>query len=92
VNRWELERRNRRWMIAKRTLLPVDGSEPPLELAELQAIGSCVLDPAMAETSSEVLDQFVRSLPAHIGHNRPSLVSDKNKDAPGGTTDERTTP
>ena len=33
VNRWELERRNRRWMmIAKRTLLPVDGSEPPLEL------------------------------------------------------------
>ena len=24
VNRWELERRNRRWMIAKRTLLPVD--------------------------------------------------------------------
>jgi hypothetical protein len=79
-------------MIAKRTLLPVDGSEPPLELAELQAIGSCVLDPAMAETSSEVLDQFVRSLPAHIGRNRPSLVSDKNKDAPGGTTDERTTP
>src|SRR5216684_8346036 len=32
VNRWELERRNRRWRIAKRTLLPVDGSEPPLEL------------------------------------------------------------
>ena len=32
VNRWELERRNRRWMIAKRTLLPVDGSDPPLEL------------------------------------------------------------
>ena len=37
------------------------------ELAELQAIGSCVLDPAVAETSSEVLDAFIRSLPAHIG-------------------------
>ncbi len=67
-------------------------SGQPRELAELQAVGSCVLDPAMAETSSEVLDQFVRSLPAHIGRNRPSLVSDKNKDAPGGTADKRTTP
>lgn len=27
VNRWELTRCDRRWMIAKRTLLPVDGSE-----------------------------------------------------------------
>lgn len=27
VNRWELERHDGRWMIAKRTLLPVDGSE-----------------------------------------------------------------
>ncbi|SON57732.1 hypothetical protein HDIA_4191 [Hartmannibacter diazotrophicus] len=26
VNRWELERHDGRWMIAKRTLLPVDGS------------------------------------------------------------------
>ena len=32
MNRWELERRNLRWIIAKRMLLPVDGSEPPLEL------------------------------------------------------------
>jgi len=27
VNRWELNRHDGRWMIAKRTLLPVDGSE-----------------------------------------------------------------
>jgi hypothetical protein len=72
-------------------VLEFDGGQPR-ELAELQAIGSCVLDPAMAETSSEVLDQFVRSLPAHIGRNRPSLVSDENKNALGGTTNERTTP
>jgi hypothetical protein len=32
VNRWELERHNRRWMIAKRTLLPVDGSAIHREL------------------------------------------------------------
>lgn len=32
VNRWELERHNGRWMIAKRTLLPIDGSEMPREL------------------------------------------------------------
>jgi hypothetical protein len=27
VNRWDLERRDGRWMIARRTLLPVDGSD-----------------------------------------------------------------
>jgi hypothetical protein len=32
VNRWELERRDGRWMIAKRTLLPVDGSDLQQEL------------------------------------------------------------
>lgn len=32
VNRWELERRNGRWMIAKRTLLPADGSAIHQEL------------------------------------------------------------
>lgn len=32
VNRWELERHNGRWMIAKRTLLPVDGSDIHQEL------------------------------------------------------------
>ena len=32
VNRWELERRSGRWVIARRTLLPVDGSEAPREL------------------------------------------------------------
>jgi len=32
VNRWELERHNGRWMIAKRTLLPVDGSAIHQEL------------------------------------------------------------
>jgi hypothetical protein len=71
--------------------LEFDGGQPR-ELAELQAIGSCVLDPAMAETSPEVLDRFVRSLPAHIGRTRPSLASDENKDALGDTADERTTP
>lgn len=32
VNRWELERRDRRWTINKRTLLPVDGSDMHREL------------------------------------------------------------
>jgi hypothetical protein len=32
VNRWELERRDGRWTIGKRTLLPVDGSELHQEL------------------------------------------------------------
>jgi hypothetical protein len=32
VNRWELERHDGRWMIARRTLLPVDGSEIHQEL------------------------------------------------------------
>jgi hypothetical protein len=49
-----------------------------------------VLDPLMAETSAEVRDRFVRSLPAHVGRARPSM-SDENKDAPGDTADERTT-
>jgi hypothetical protein len=71
--------------------LEFDG-EQPREMAELQAIGSCVLDPLMAETSPEVLCAFVRSLSAHIGRTRPALVSDENKDAPGGTADDRATP
>lgn len=32
VNRWELERHDGRWKIAKRTLLPVDGSQAHREL------------------------------------------------------------
>lgn len=32
VNRWELEKHDGRWRIAKRTLLPVDGSDPHQEL------------------------------------------------------------
>lgn len=32
VNRWELERRDGRWVIARRTLLPADGSDPHLAL------------------------------------------------------------
>ncbi len=32
VNRWELERCNNRWIIQKRTLLPVDGSDGHREL------------------------------------------------------------
>jgi hypothetical protein len=43
-------------------MLEFDGGQPR-ELAELQAIGSCVLDTAMAETSSEVLDRFSLSSP-----------------------------
>jgi hypothetical protein len=70
--------------------LEFDGGQPR-ELAELQAIGSCVLDPAIAETSSEVLYQFVRSLPAHIGRVRPSLVSDEHKDVPGTSGFSETT-
>lgn len=32
VNRWELERCEGRWRVAGRTLLPVDGTDPPLAL------------------------------------------------------------
>ncbi|HBK45167.1 MAG TPA: nuclear transport factor 2 family protein [Xanthomonadaceae bacterium] len=32
VNRWELERHHGRWRIARRTLLPVDGSDAQLDL------------------------------------------------------------
>ncbi|MEF2070338.1 hypothetical protein [Consotaella aegiceratis] len=32
MNRWELEKHGGRWQIAKRTLLPVDGSDPHQEL------------------------------------------------------------
>lgn len=32
VNRWELIRSNGRWMIARRTLLPVDGTDGPRKL------------------------------------------------------------
>jgi hypothetical protein len=71
--------------------LEFDGGQPR-ELAELQAIGSCVLDPVMAETNPEVLYGVVRSLAAHIGRTRLSLVSDEIKDAPGATVDERATP
>ncbi|KAF1003431.1 MAG: hypothetical protein GAK28_04716 [Luteibacter sp.] len=39
VNRWELERHDGRWMIARRTLLPVDGSEAHQALLR-QAVGS----------------------------------------------------
>lgn len=63
-------------------VLEFDGGHPR-ELAELQAIGSCVLDPAMAETSSEALDRFIRSLPAHIGRTRPSGTPDEKEDDPG---------
>ncbi|MGM4892066.1 hypothetical protein [Tardiphaga sp. 839_C3_N1_4] len=38
----------------------------PRELAELQAIGSCVLDEAMGRTEGGQIEQFVRSLPTHI--------------------------
>jgi hypothetical protein len=71
--------------------LEFDGGQPR-EMAKLQATGSCVLDPAMAETSPEALDRFVRSLPAHIGRTRPSSVFDEHNDAPGGAADDRTTP
>ena len=72
-------------------VLEFDGGLPR-ELAELQAIGSCVLDPAMAETCPEVFHGFIRSLPAHIGRSRPSPVSDENEDAPGVTAEARATP
>ncbi|EOV3157496.1 nuclear transport factor 2 family protein (plasmid) [Enterobacter ludwigii] len=32
ANRWMLERQNGRWKVAKRTLLPIDGSDGPREL------------------------------------------------------------
>ncbi|MCK1586298.1 hypothetical protein [Bradyrhizobium sp. 169] len=63
-------------------VLEFDGGHPRA-LAELQAIGICVLDPAMAETSSEDLDRFIRSLPVHIGRTRPSGTPDARKDDRG---------
>jgi hypothetical protein len=43
-----------------------DGAQPR-ELAELQAIGSCVLDQAIETTSGDQLERFIRLLPLHIG-------------------------
>jgi hypothetical protein len=50
----------------------LDGGQPR-ELAELQAIGSCVLDEAMGKTSGKELERFIRSLPDHIRGAEGSL-------------------
>jgi hypothetical protein len=62
----------------------------PRELAELQAIGSCVLDEAMGKTSGRQIEQFIRSLPDHIGRARPA--AQKNAAGPGGPEISETTP
>lgn len=49
-----------------------DGGHPR-ELAELQAIGSCVLDLGIANTSQAELESFIRSLPDHIGRTADAL-------------------
>ena len=66
----------------------------PRELAELQAIGGCVLDEAMANTSGKEIERFIRSLPDHIGHARHSTesrTSEKFSD-PGEWEISETTP
>lgn len=47
VNRWELERCDGRWMIAKRTLLPVDGSAGHQQLLR-QGLGDLRLPPSQS--------------------------------------------
>jgi len=61
-----------------------DGGQPR-ELAELQAIGSCILDQAMGKTGGRQIEQFVRSLPEHVGRARRSLepTTPKNPAGPG---------
>ena len=49
-----------------------DGGQPR-ELAELQAIGSCVLDEAMGKISGKEFERFIRSLPDHIRRAEGSL-------------------
>lgn len=58
----------------------------PRELAELQAIGSCVLDQVMETTSGDQLERFIRSLPLHIGRAGPAtgLRIGAQSDDPGG--------
>jgi hypothetical protein len=64
------------------------------ELAELQAIGTCVLDEAMAETAGREIERFIRLLPDHIGrarHSTESITSEKFSD-PGEWEISETTP
>jgi hypothetical protein len=70
-----------------------DGGQPR-ELAELQAIGSCVLDEAMGKTSGSRIEQFIRSLPDHIRRARRSREStaSKNSADPGEPEIWETTP
>ena len=70
-----------------------DGGQPR-ELAELQAIGSCVLDPAIKTTSRDQLERFIRSLPLHIGRagRAPDLSTGVQSDDPGDPEISETTP
>jgi hypothetical protein len=53
----------------------------PRELAELQAIGSCVLDEAMGKTQGGQIERFIRSLPEHIGRGRTTPEPATPKDS-----------
>ena len=66
----------------------------PRELAELQAIGSCVLDPAMSKTDGRQVELFVRSLPDHIARARSRIGSGTSHSAsdPGEWGISETTP
>jgi hypothetical protein len=66
----------------------------PRELAELQAIGSCVLDEAMDKTDGTQIERFIRSLPDRIGRARTTRdsITPKNLNDPGGAVFLETTP
>lgn len=59
----------------------------PRELAELQAIGSCVLDERMRRTDLKELQRFVRLLPAHIRRPLSALVEDRKSSVDLGEQD-----
>jgi hypothetical protein len=70
-----------------------DGGQPR-ELAERQAIGDCILDEAMGETTNRQIERFIRSLPERIGRpRRPRApTTPKNPADPGEPEISETTP
>jgi hypothetical protein len=64
------------------------------EFAELQAIGSCILNAAMSETSGRQIERFIRSLPNHIAGARVTVEPRSARDSidPGEPEILETTP
>jgi hypothetical protein len=84
------------WLISfneRAGIAEFDGAQPR-ELAERQAIGSCVLDEAMGKTSGKEIERFVRWLSDHINRAQRSLGGQPTGTStdPGAPRNLETTP